>query len=132
LPPKLGATGNAGLLVSAGGLLFAGSGDHAFYALDKKKGQDLWSSSTGELRTNGTPMTYRAHGRQFVVIAVGGPGAGAALLAFTLPGATPAAHAAAPSQNAPAQLDVERLCGQCHAFDVVTRTRRSRQQWQAL
>jgi quinoprotein glucose dehydrogenase len=132
LPPKLGATGNAGLLVSAGGLLFAGSGDHAFHALDKKTGQDLWSYSTGELRTNGTPMTYRAHGRQFVVIAVGGPGAGAALLAFALPGASLASPAASSSsQSAPDQLDVERLCGQCHAFDVVTRTRRSRQQWQA-
>jgi quinoprotein glucose dehydrogenase len=132
LPPKLGATGNAGLLVSVGGLLFAGSGDHAFHALDKKTGQDLWSYSTGELRTNGTPMTYRVHGRQFVVIAVGGPGAGAALLAFALPGTSPASHAASSSQSAPGQLDVGRLCGQCHSFDVVTRTRRSRQQWQAL
>jgi cytochrome c5 len=75
-------------------------------------------------------MTYRAHGRQFVVIAVGGPGAGAALLAFALPGASLASPTASSSQSAPGQLNVERLCGQCHAFDVVTRTRRSRQQWQ--
>jgi quinoprotein glucose dehydrogenase len=134
LPAKLGATGDAGLLVSAGGLLFAGSGDHAFHAIDKKTGQDLWSYSTGALRTNGSPMTYRAQGRQFVVIAVGGPGTGATLLAFALPLAAlaPLARQAAPSaQSPPGALDVERLCGQCHAFDVVTRTRRTRQQWQA-
>jgi quinoprotein glucose dehydrogenase len=63
LPAKLGATGNAGLLVSAGGLLFAGSGDRALHAIDKKTGADLWVYSTGELKTNGTPMTYRVRGR---------------------------------------------------------------------
>jgi len=131
LPAKLGAVGNGGLLISAGGLLFAGSGDHAFHAIDKKTGQDLWSYSTGELRTNGSPMTYRTQGRQFVVIAVGGPGTGAALLAFALR-STPSARQAAPTApSVPAKLDVERLCSQCHAFDTVTRTRRTRPQWRA-
>jgi hypothetical protein len=119
------------LLVSAGGLLFAGGGDHAFHAIDKSSGQDLWFYSTGELRTTGTPMTYRARGRQFVVIAVGGPGAGATLLAFALPGGSLARQATPAAKNTPAKLDVEGLCGQCHAFETVTRTRRSRQQWQA-
>jgi quinoprotein glucose dehydrogenase len=131
LPAKLGAIGNGGLLVSAGGLLFAGSGDHAFHALDKKTGQDLWSYSTGELRTNGSPMTYRAQGRQFLVIAVGGPGTGAALMAFALARAPLAPPAATTAPLTPAKLDVARLCGQCHAFETVTRTRRTRQQWQA-
>jgi quinoprotein glucose dehydrogenase len=131
LPSKLGAAGDAGLLVSAGGLLFAGSGDHAVHAIDEKTGQDLWSYSTGELKTNGTPMTYRVKGRQFVVIAAGGPGTGATLLAFALP-TTPLAPSIAPlAQSASGPLDVKRLCGQCHAFEAVTRTRRTRQQWQA-
>jgi quinoprotein glucose dehydrogenase len=131
LPAKLGAVGNAGLLVTAGGLLFAGSGDHAFHAIDKTTGQDLWSYSTDTLKTNGTPMTYRVLGRQFVVIAVGGPGAGATLLAFALPGASLAPPVALSAQSTPAKLDVEAVCGQCHAFDVATRTHRTRQQWQA-
>jgi quinoprotein glucose dehydrogenase len=131
LPPSLGAIGDAGLLVSAGGLLFAGGGDLAFHAIDKKTGQDLWVYSTGELKTNGTPMTYRARGRQYVVVAVGGPGAGAELLAFALSRTPHTPQAAKSGSSSPRNLDVERLCGQCHAFETVTRTRRTHQQWQA-
>jgi len=132
LPPQLGAIGNGGLLVTAGGLLFAGSGDRALHAIDKITGEDLWSYSTGELKCNGSPMTYRVAGRQFVVIAVGGPGEGARLLAFALP--TPGA----PELPRPAlesnrgSLEVQRICGECHAFEVATRTRRTRGQWEAL
>ncbi len=84
LPAHLGAVGTAGVMVTRGGLLFAGGGDEAFHALDKRTGADLWSYPTGGLKTTGTPMTYRLGGRQFVVIAVGGPGSGATLLAFAL------------------------------------------------
>ena len=84
LPPKLGAVGTAGVIVTAGGLVFAGGGDYAFHAIDARTGGDLWGYPTGDLKTTGTPMTYRAGGHQFVVIAVGGPGIGAALLAFSL------------------------------------------------
>ena len=84
LPPKLGAVGTAGVIVTAGGLVFAGGGDYAFHAIDSQTGGDLWGYSTGDLKTTGTPMTYRVGDRQFVVIAVGGPGTGATLLAFSL------------------------------------------------
>jgi quinoprotein glucose dehydrogenase len=84
LPERLGAFGNAGLLVTAGGLLFAGSGDYAVHAIDKRTGAELWTYPTGETKTTGSPMTYRIGGRQFVVIATGGPGSGATLLAFSL------------------------------------------------
>jgi quinoprotein glucose dehydrogenase len=84
LPAKLGAIGAAGVIVTRGGLIFAGGGDTAFHAIDKHSGADLWSYPTGGLRTTGTPMSYRVNGRQFVVIAVGGPGEGAKLLAFAL------------------------------------------------
>jgi len=84
LPAKLGATGDAGVIVTHGGVVFAGGGDTAFHAVDERTGADLWSYPTGEAHTNGTPMTYRVGGRQYVVVAVGGPGPGAELLAFSL------------------------------------------------
>ncbi len=84
LPAKLGAVGAAGIIVTGGGLVFAGGGDRAFHAIDQRTGTDLWTYPTADARTTGTPMTYRIGGHQFVVIAVGGPGAGATLLAFSL------------------------------------------------
>ena len=84
LPPKLGATGAAGVIVTRGGLLFAGGGDTAFHAIDAKSGADLWRHATDGQKVSSTPMSYRAGGRQFVAVAVGGPGPGARLLAFSL------------------------------------------------
>lgn len=131
LPQQLGAVGSAGVIATGGGLVFAGGGDYAFHAIDKQTGEDLWTYSTGELRTNGTPMTYRLHGRQYVVIAVGGPGAGAALLAFALPLAPVVAPPPPSLPGARGQVDVERVCAQCHAFEVVAQSRHTRKQWEA-
>ena len=83
LPAKLGAAGVQGAIVTRGGLIFAGGGDTAFHAVDKNTGQDLWTYAV-PTRTTGTPMTYTAGGRQFVVIATGS-GETAALMAFALP-----------------------------------------------
>jgi quinoprotein glucose dehydrogenase len=83
-PPKLGAQGPAGLVVTKGGLIFVGGGDKAFHALDKTTGRGLWSVPT--LETTGTPMTYLSRsGRQFVVVATG-RGAEATLVAFAADG----------------------------------------------
>jgi quinoprotein glucose dehydrogenase len=83
LPEALGASGPAGAIVTAGGLVFVGGGDVAFHAIDKLSGRSLWSASVGR-RTGATPMTYRSRsGRQFVVIAVGS-GRDASLMAFAL------------------------------------------------
>lgn len=132
LPAALGAVGTAGAIVTRGGLVFVGGGDAAFHALDKRSGADLWRYSTGGAKTNGTPMTYRSGGRQFVVIAVGGPGPGAALLAFALgaqaQGIGPAA-AALPEGHGVTL--VERACSQCHSLDTVTGKRLNRKQWEA-
>jgi quinoprotein glucose dehydrogenase len=137
LPAQLGVFGDAGVIVTRGGLVFAGGGDTAFHAIDKRSGAELWSYPTGAAMTTGTPMTYRVGGRQYVVIAVGGPGPGAALLAFALDSTdrTPASAAAAPEGTAlPAgsgQELVARACSQCHALQVVTNTRLTRKQWEA-
>ena len=85
LPPQLGAAGNAGVLATRGGLVFVGGGDLAVHAVDASTGQDVWRYDTSGLKTTGTPMTYRVAGRQYVAIAVGGPGSGARLLVFALP-----------------------------------------------
>ena len=81
-PGPLGAQGPAGLVVTKGGLIFVGGGDLAFHAIDKSSGEELWSTPT--LETTGTPMTYEADGRQYVVVATG-RGDAATLLAFALP-----------------------------------------------
>ena len=83
-PPPLGAIGNAGLLVTAGGLLFTGPGDNKLYALDPENGNVLWAADLPH-GAEGTPMTYRSRdGRQFVVVATG-EGEDATLVAFALP-----------------------------------------------
>jgi quinoprotein glucose dehydrogenase len=83
LPGKLGATGNAGAIVTKGGVIFVGGGDTAIHALDTRDGRDLWSFDLGR-RTSGTPMTYvTASGKQIVVVA-SGAGRDARLTAFGL------------------------------------------------
>jgi quinoprotein glucose dehydrogenase len=82
LPAKLGAAGVQGSIVTKSGLVFAGGGDSAFHAVDKKTGDDLWTYPLPR-RTAGTPMTYSFQGKQFVVIATG-TGAEATLIAFAL------------------------------------------------
>lgn len=81
--PPLGAIGNAGSMVTAGGLIFAGPGDNFLYAVDPDNGKILWS---GDLKgsSSSTPMTYRTRsGKQIVVTARGGKN-GAGLVAFSL------------------------------------------------
>jgi glucose dehydrogenase len=85
LPEKLGRAGaQGGVIVTKGGLLFAGCGDMAVHALDKTTGQDLWTYALPR-RTTATPATYLGKdGRQYVVIATGN-GTDAVLMAFALP-----------------------------------------------
>ena len=81
LPARLGTRGNAGAIVTKGGLVFLGGGAPYLYAFDKATGAELWRGATPS-RTNAIPMTYRARsGRQFVVISTGA-GSDAALVAF--------------------------------------------------
>jgi quinoprotein glucose dehydrogenase len=136
LPPRLGAVGVSGAIVTAGGLLFVGGGDNVFHAIDVRTGLDLWTYPTQERKTTGTPMTYRIADRQYVVIAVGGPGEGAALLAFALDGTLAADAQSASTRSAEISRSaspeiVARECSQCHSLDIVARARHTRKQWEA-
>jgi len=69
----------AGALATAGGVVFAGSADGDFLALDAKTGGVLWRFGTGAEVTS-SPMSYALGGRQYVAIAANG-----VLYSFALP-----------------------------------------------
>jgi alcohol dehydrogenase (cytochrome c) len=74
---KLHTPSHAGLMSTAGGLVF-GSNATSFFALDAKKGDLLWRFETGG-GIDANPITYMNEGKQHVVIA-----SGHALLVFAL------------------------------------------------
>ena len=61
---------SAGITTTAGGLLFSGSADGYFFALDAETGDELWNVSLGR-RVHAAPMTYEVASEQFVTIASG-------------------------------------------------------------
>ncbi|HEY9219099.1 MAG TPA: PQQ-dependent dehydrogenase, methanol/ethanol family, partial [Phenylobacterium sp.] len=67
---------NAGVLTTAGNLVFQGAAEGEFAAYDATNGKKLWAYKT----TNGViaaPMTYELGGEQYVALMVGYGGAGA-------------------------------------------------------
>jgi quinoprotein glucose dehydrogenase len=62
----------------------ANVGGTRFKALDKVTGATVWSMDLG-VGQNGTPMTFAHDGKQYVVVAVGGPQHPAELVSFALP-----------------------------------------------
>ena len=60
----------AGLLTTAGDLVFGGSVDGYFYALDAVSGRGLWHIAVGA-QVRAAPMTFAVDGRQYVTIAAG-------------------------------------------------------------
>jgi alcohol dehydrogenase (cytochrome c) len=69
----------AGVLSTAGDLVFGGGREGYFLALDASTGEVLWRESLGG-QINAAPMSYAVNGRQHVAIA-----AGSALFSFALP-----------------------------------------------
>jgi alcohol dehydrogenase (cytochrome c) len=66
----------------AAGLVFSGSNEGNFYALDAKTGAALWQFHVGGMvRSN--PATFLVEGRQYVSVA-----AGRAIFMFALPQAS--------------------------------------------
>lgn len=61
----------SGLLVTAKNLLFYGTPDHWFKALDAKSGEELWSFQVGS-EVLGNAFSYQNKGKQFVGIMSGG------------------------------------------------------------
>ncbi len=60
----------AGVLSTAGQVLFGGSDEGYFFALDARTGKELWRKNLGGMiRAN--PVTYLVDGRQFITIAAG-------------------------------------------------------------
>jgi alcohol dehydrogenase (cytochrome c) len=60
----------SGLLATAGDLVFGGTVDGYFFALDAETGQELWHVAVGA-RVHSAPITYAVNGRQLVTIAAG-------------------------------------------------------------
>ena len=74
---KLHAPGSAGVLATAGGLVFSGTREGYFFALDARTGELKWRFQTGaEVRAN--PIAFEVDHKQYVAIA-----AGQALFVFT-------------------------------------------------
>ncbi len=69
----------SGLMSTAGDLVFGGTADGFFFALDALNGEELWHRNLGG-RVHAGPMAYAADGRQYVAIA-----AGHAVFSFALP-----------------------------------------------
>ena len=69
----------AGLLSTAGGLVFAGAQDGWFKALDAKSGEEKWRIQLGA-PILASPVSYESRGKQHVAIA-----AGQGLFVFALP-----------------------------------------------
>jgi alcohol dehydrogenase (cytochrome c) len=69
---------SSGILTTATDLLFTGSREGYFYALDARTGAQLWRASLGGQGANG-PMSYAVDGAQYVAVA-----SGSALFVFGL------------------------------------------------
>ncbi|PYV10649.1 MAG: PQQ-dependent dehydrogenase, methanol/ethanol family, partial [Acidobacteria bacterium] len=68
----------AGLLATAGRLVFSGTMEGDFFAADAGTGEVLWRFQTGGM-IYANPISYSGEGKQFVAIA-----SGSALIAFAL------------------------------------------------
>ena len=73
---RLDSFWNGGTLVTAGDLVFQGTGDGYLSAYDPRNGKRLWRFNAG-LGIQGAPMSYAVNGRQYVSVLVGYGGAAA-------------------------------------------------------
>ena len=73
-----GGGGSAGILTTAGHLLFTGDGSQNLIAFDPATGKILWHAGLTSNVSNG-PETYMLDGQQYLIV-----GAGDSLYAFTV------------------------------------------------
>ena len=69
----------AGVLATAGGIVFAASREGHLIALDARTGQFLWRFQTGAA-IEASPISYAVDGKQFVAVSSGN-----SLYSFALP-----------------------------------------------
>jgi alcohol dehydrogenase (cytochrome c) len=60
-----------GAAATAGGVVFLGTSDNRFIAVDAKTGRELWGY-TANAGVNAPPITYAVDGKQYVAVAAGG------------------------------------------------------------
>ena len=69
--PPSGAPMTASALATAGGLVFGGTADRQFFALNSDTGELLWQTRlNGDV--SGAPVTYAIDGKQYVAVGSGG------------------------------------------------------------
>ncbi len=69
--PDSGAAMSASALSTAGGIVFGGTADRQFFALNTETGERLWQSRlNGDV--SGAPITFTVAGNQYVAIGAGG------------------------------------------------------------
>jgi alcohol dehydrogenase (cytochrome c) len=61
---------SAGVLTTASDLLFSGSREGYFFALNARTGELLWKASLGG-QVNSGPMSYSVNGKQYIAVAAG-------------------------------------------------------------
>ncbi len=67
---RLHSPPTSGVLSTAGGLVFGGTMEGDFFALDAATGKPLWNFQTGG-RITANPISYLSDGKQHVLIAAG-------------------------------------------------------------
>jgi outer membrane protein assembly factor BamB len=69
--PPSGAPMTASALATAGGLVFGGTADRQFFALDAESGELLWQTRlNGDV--SGAPVSFAIGGKQYLAVASGG------------------------------------------------------------
>jgi alcohol dehydrogenase (cytochrome c) len=76
---KLTDVSDSGILTTSTDLLFVGSRDGSFYALNSRTGEQLWRAAVGGQVVAG-PISYRVNGSQYIAVA-----AGNTMFSFALP-----------------------------------------------
>lgn len=69
--PESGAPMTASALATGGGIVFGGTADRQFFALDNTSGELLWQTRlNGDV--SGAPVSYTIDGKQYIAITAGG------------------------------------------------------------
>ena len=89
LPVPIGMPTIGGTLATQGGLVFiAASQDYYLRAYDSRTGKEVWKGRL-PVGSQGTPISYTAGGKHFVVVSAGGsrnsPDCGDYVMAYALP-----------------------------------------------